>query len=92
MKLLCGGLDPSRDCNHVSHEEITAMFGEKLKYKGYQYSEAKAVDVKARFEELYPVVYQSEKMPRDGFVTESFVWIVLSEICHHNRMNWTLFA
>ena len=30
VKLPCGGLDPSRDCNHVSDEEITTMFGEKL--------------------------------------------------------------
>ena len=50
------------------------------------------MDVKARFEELYPVVYQSKKMPRDRFVTESFVQAVLSEVCHHNRMNWALFA
>ena len=91
-KLPCGGLDPSRDCNHVSDEEIIAMFGDKLKGRGYQYSEAKAMDVKARFEELYPVVYQSKRMPRDGFVTESFVRAVLSEVCHHNRMNWALFA
>ena len=34
VKLPCTGLDPSRDCNHVSNEEITTMFGEKLKYKG----------------------------------------------------------
>ena len=65
VKLPCSGLDPSWDCNHVSDEEITGMFGEKLKYKGYQYSEAKAMDVKARFEELYLVVYQSKKIPRD---------------------------
>ena len=92
MKLPCGGLDPSRDCNYVSNEEITVVFGEKLKCKGYQYSEAKAVDMNARFEELYLVVYQSKKMPRDGFVIESFVWAILSEVYHHNRMNWALFA
>ena len=57
VKLPWGGMDPSRDCNHVSDEEITAMFGEKLKCRGYQYSEAKVVDMKARFEELYLVVY-----------------------------------
>ena len=68
------------------------MFGEKLKCKGYQCSEAKAVDVKARFEELYLVVSESKKMPRDGFVTKSFMQAVLSRVCHHNRMNWALFA
>ena len=78
VKLPCNGLDPSRDCNHISDEEITTMFEEKLKCKGYQYWEAKAMDVKARFEELYPMVYQSKKMPRDGFVIESFVRVVLS--------------
>ena len=31
-------------------------------------------------------------MPRDGFLTKSFVQAVLSEVCHHNRMNWALFA
>ena len=50
------------------------------------------MDVKARFEELYLVVYQSKRMPRDKFVTESFVRVVLSEVCHHNIMNWALFA
>ena len=82
----CGGVDPSRDCNHVSDEQIRLC--EKIKCKGYQYSE----DVKARFEELYPVVYQSKMMPRNGFVTESFVRAILLEVCHHNRMNWALFA
>ena len=92
VKFLCGGLDPFCDCNHVSNKEVTTMFGEKLKCSGYQYFKAKAEDVKLRFEELYLVVYQSKKMPRKEYVTLSFVRAVLSEICHHNRMNWTLFA
>ena len=68
------------------------MFGEKLKCKGYEYMEAKARDVKSRLEELYPMVYQSKKLPRDGFVTKSFVRAVVSKVCYHNRMNWALFA
>ena len=31
-------------------------------------------------------------MPRDGFVRKSFVRAILSEVCHHNRINWALFA
>ena len=63
------------------------MFEEKLNCKGYQYLEAKAMDMKARFEELYPVVYQSKKMPKDRFVTKSFVRAILLEVCHHNKLN-----
>ena len=63
------------------------MFGEKLKFRGYQYSEAKAEDVKARLEELYLAVYQSKKMPRDRLLIESFIRAILLKVCHHNRMN-----
>ena len=73
LKFLCGRQDPSWDCNHILDEKVIAIFGAKLKCRGYQYSKAKAEDVKARFEELYLVVYQSQKMPRDGYVIESFV-------------------
>ena len=68
------------------------MFGEKLRFRGNQYFEAKADNVKARLEELYPAVYQSKKMSRDGLLRESFVRVVLSEVCHHNRINSALFA
>ena len=92
VNLPCGGLDLFWDCNHLLDKEVTAIFGPKLKSRAYQYSKAKEKDAKTRFEELYPLVYQSKKMPGDGFITKSFIRSVLSEVYHHSRMNWTLYA
>ena len=55
VKLPCGGLNLSRDYNQVANEEVTAIFGPKLKCRGYQHFEAKEKDVKGRLDELYPV-------------------------------------
>ena len=92
VKLPCSRLDQARDCNHVLDDDLRAMFGEKVKYKGYQYCLTWAEDVKAQVEELYKVVYQCKKLPTNGYFTESSLRAVLFEVYNQNRMNWALFA
>ena len=55
VKFMCSGLDPFWYCNHVLDDGVTTLFGAKLKCEGYEYFKAKVKDVKARFEELYPI-------------------------------------
>ena len=49
-------------------------------------------NMKVRFKELYPTLYQCKKLCKNGYVIDNFVKVVLLEVCHKNRINWAYFA
>ena len=81
------GLDPTRDCNHVSNEELQFMFGSKEKNKGYVYTAAKIHRLRERVVELYPAIWQCHSPPEGNFIPESFARALISEVCHLHPMN-----
>ena len=86
-----GGLDPSRDCNHINNMQLKNMFGERHKKQGYFYRGAKSDNVRARAEELYPVIWQTAEVPKSRYIPESFARALVSEVCHGYCMNWALY-
>ena len=86
------GLDPSRDCNHVTNEELHFMFGNREKHRGYVYTAAKSERLKERVQELYPAIWQCQSIPEGNFIPESFARALISEVCHLHPMNWAAYA
>ena len=86
------GLDPSKDCHHVRDDELTWMFGEKKRYMGYNFLEAKSPRVRDRVKELLPPIWQSPLKADACYIPESFARAVVSEVCHHTQMNWARYA
>ena len=86
------GLEPSRDCNHVSHSELERMFGKRQMQKGYFYPNAKSSRVRERIDQLFPAIYQCPNMPKTQCISESFARAIVSEVCHGHPMNWAQYA
>ena len=86
------GLDPGRDCNHVSDEFLFHIFGAKEWHKGYNYRNSKSLRVRERCRELYLPIWQTTQMPKLSFVPESFARGVVSEVCFNFPMNWARYA
>ena len=90
--LLNIGLDPSKDCNHVSNDELKYYFGERKQHIGYNFRDCRSQLVKARVIELYPVVFQVADITELTHLPESFARALVSEVCHNNQMNWAKYA
>ena len=86
------GLDPTKDCNHVSNEELRFFFGEKELKRGYIYTSVKVVSLRTRVEELFRAVFQTQSLPEGDYIPESFARAVVSEVCHLHPMNWARYA
>jgi hypothetical protein len=86
------GLDPGRDTSHVADSELIHMYGERKHNKGYCFDTARSSKVRQRARELYMLVYQEDRLPHDSYIRESFARVIISEICHKHRMNWTRYA
>lgn len=86
------GLDPAMDCSHIRDEELVLVFGEKVRDHGYKFLEAKPESVRDRALELIPAIWQCELTPSISVIPESFARALVSEVCHHNLMNWARYA
>ena len=60
--------------------------------KGYSYINCKSKKVKRRMEELYKPMLQQSKMPREGYLLESFARAAISEVLHFTSINYAWLA
>ena len=50
-------LDPRKDVNHVSNNDLLVLFEDKVSYEGYSWKQCKSSSVKKRMEELYKPLF-----------------------------------
>ena len=85
------GINLLRDLSHVKNGDLLEAFQRKVSHKGYQLAECKSPKVKARMEELWEAIFQC-KLLESGFMPESFIRAVISEVLYSTNIDWAKLA
>ena len=85
------GINSPRDLFHIKNGDLLEAFQRKVSHKGYKLAECKSPKVKARMEELWEEIFQC-KLPKSGFMPESFIRAVIYEVLYSTNIDWAKLA
>ena len=83
-------IDPLRDLRHITDLDLEEIFEYKVNQKSYCYLNYQPLTSRTRIQKLHLVLFQVKDMP--DHIPQSFAYVVVSEVLHHNIIHWAKLA